>query len=116
VSRCSDTEDWAVDTEEALAAEVAATLRIRQALAGSRLRYARAMRERLPKVGAVFAAGDIDQRRAHPCLKSQVLLPYSPFGENVFGLRGGPRRPSVNVVMTENSTAFLEGRWSRLVC
>jgi Domain of unknown function (DUF222) len=62
LSRCSDTEEWAVDTEEALAAEVAAALRISQALAASRLRYARAMRERLPKVGEVFAAGDIDFR------------------------------------------------------
>ena len=62
LSRCSDTEEWAVDTEEALAAEVAAALRISQALAASRLRYARAMRARLPKVGEVFAAGDIDLR------------------------------------------------------
>ena len=62
LSRCSDTEDWAVDTEEAVAAEVAAALRISQALASSRLRYARAMRERLPSVGEVFAAGDIDMR------------------------------------------------------
>ncbi len=62
LSRCSDTEDWAVDTEEALTAEVAAALRISQALAGSRLRYARALRERLPMVGAVFIAGDIDYR------------------------------------------------------
>ncbi|OBB93849.1 HNH endonuclease signature motif containing protein [Mycobacterium sp. 852002-40037_SCH5390672] len=59
LSRCSETEDWAVDTQEAVAAEVAAALRIGQGLAGSRLRYARAMRERLPKVGAVFTAGDI---------------------------------------------------------
>ncbi|OMB93776.1 HNH endonuclease signature motif containing protein [Mycobacterium colombiense] len=59
LSRCSETEEWAVDTQEAVAAEVAAALRIGQGLAGSRLRYARAMRERLPKVGAVFAAGDI---------------------------------------------------------
>jgi hypothetical protein len=56
LSRCSDTEEWAIDTQEAVAAEVAAALRIGQGLAGSRLRYARAMRERLPKVGAVFAA------------------------------------------------------------
>ncbi|WP_157123580.1 13E12 repeat family protein, partial [Mycobacterium shimoidei] len=62
LSRCSETERWAVDTEEAVAAEVAAALRISRGLAGSRLRYARAMRERLPKVGAVFAAGDIDFR------------------------------------------------------
>jgi hypothetical protein len=62
LSRCSDTEDWAVDTEEAVAAEVAAALRISQGLAGSRLRYARAMRERLPAVAEVFTAGDIDFR------------------------------------------------------
>lgn len=62
LSRCSETQDWAIDTEEAVAAEVAAALRISQGLAASQLRYARAMRERLPKVGAVFAAGDIDYR------------------------------------------------------
>jgi hypothetical protein len=62
LSRCSDTEDWAVDTEEALIAEVAAALRMSHAAADSRLRYARAMRERLPQVGEVFAAGDIDYR------------------------------------------------------
>jgi hypothetical protein len=59
LSRCSDTERWAVDTEAAVAAEVAAALCISQGLAASRLRYARAMRERLPKLGEVFAAGDI---------------------------------------------------------
>src|ERR1700739_2797905 len=62
LSRCSETEDWAIDTEEAVAAAIAAALRISQALAGSRLRYARAMRERLPKTAEVFKAGDIDFR------------------------------------------------------
>ena len=62
LSRCSETEDWAIDTEEAVTAEVAAALRISQGLAGSRLRYARAMRERLPKTAQVFTAGDIDYR------------------------------------------------------
>jgi len=62
LSRCSETEDWAIDTMEAVAAEVAAQLRISQALAASRLHYARAMRERLPQVGEVFRAGDIDFR------------------------------------------------------
>jgi len=47
---------------EAVAAEVAAALRISQGLAASRVRYARALRERLPKVGALFRAGDIDFR------------------------------------------------------
>lgn len=62
LSRCSDTEAWAVDTMEAVAAEVAAALRIGQGLAASRLRYARAMRERLPRVAEVFETGDIDYR------------------------------------------------------
>lgn len=60
LSRCSETEDWAIDTMEAVAAEVAAALRISQGLAASRLRYARAMRERLPQVAQLFVAGDID--------------------------------------------------------
>nr|WP_242660191.1 HNH endonuclease signature motif containing protein [Mycobacterium mantenii] len=60
LSRCSETEGWAVDTQEAVAAEVAAALRVSQGLAASRLRYARAMRERLPKVGAAFIAGDVE--------------------------------------------------------
>ncbi|ORW07537.1 HNH endonuclease signature motif containing protein, partial [Mycolicibacter longobardus] len=62
LSRCGETEEWAVDTEAAVAAEVAAALRISQGLAASRLRYARAMREQLPQVAQVFAAGDIDIR------------------------------------------------------
>lgn len=62
LSRCAECEEWAVDTEAAVSAEVGAALRIGQGLAASRVRYARAMRERLPKVGAVFAAGDIDYR------------------------------------------------------
>ncbi len=62
LSRCAETEDWAIDTMEAVAAEVAAELRISQGLAASRVRYARAMRERLPKVAEVFVAGDIDFR------------------------------------------------------
>ncbi|MGC2796038.1 MAG: DUF222 domain-containing protein, partial [Mycobacterium sp.] len=44
LARCSDTEDWAVDTEAAVSAEVAAALRMSQGLAASQLRYARAMR------------------------------------------------------------------------
>ncbi|WP_179960863.1 HNH endonuclease signature motif containing protein [Mycolicibacter hiberniae] len=62
LSRCGETAQWAVDTEAAVAAEVAAGLRISQGLAASRLRYARAMREQLPKVAQVFKAGDIDIR------------------------------------------------------
>ncbi|OBI80030.1 HNH endonuclease signature motif containing protein [Mycobacterium sp. 1245805.9] len=54
--------DWAVDTWAAVGAEVAAAFRISLAMAGSYLRYALAMRERLPQVAEVFRAGDIDCR------------------------------------------------------
>lgn len=57
-----ETDDWAIDTTAAVAAEVAAHLRISQGVAASRVHYARAMRERLPKVGEVFAAGDLTYR------------------------------------------------------
>ena len=53
-------QDWAVDTWAAVGAEVAAAFRISLAMAGSYMRYALAMRERLPQVAAVFRAGDVD--------------------------------------------------------
>ncbi len=62
LSRCSETEEWAIDTMEAVSAEIAAALRISQGLAASRLHYARALHERLPGVGEVFQSGDIDFR------------------------------------------------------
>ena len=52
--------DWSSDTTDVVASEVAAELRVSQAKAHSELRYARAMRERLPRVAEVFRAGDID--------------------------------------------------------
>lgn len=53
-------ERWSIDTVEAVSAEVAAALRISQGLASNFLYYARAMRTRLPQVGALLLAGDID--------------------------------------------------------
>ncbi|BBY15621.1 HNH endonuclease signature motif containing protein [Mycolicibacterium litorale] len=50
----------ACDTVDAVAAEVAAALTISADLAGSHLRHAVAMHDRLPQVGSVFVAGDID--------------------------------------------------------
>jgi hypothetical protein len=55
-------ETWCTDTQEAVTAEVAAALGITQALAASYLEYSRAMRLRLPRVGALLRAGDIDYR------------------------------------------------------
>jgi hypothetical protein len=46
--------DWAVDTWAAVGAKVAAAFRISLAMAGSYMRYALAMRERLPQVAEVF--------------------------------------------------------------
>jgi hypothetical protein len=65
VLRCRDTgerQDWATDTWEAVAAQVAAALRCSVAMGASYLRYAMALRDRLPQVGKVFLAGDIDYR------------------------------------------------------
>ena len=52
-------ETWCTDTQEAVTAEVAMALGITQALAASYLYYSRAMRTRLPRVGALLQAGDI---------------------------------------------------------
>jgi len=52
-------EDWATDTWDAVAAEVAAALRVSPALASSYVGYAQVMRDQLPQVGAALVAGDI---------------------------------------------------------
>jgi hypothetical protein len=57
-----DRAQWAADTSDAVAAEIAAELGTSVAMGHSNLRYARAMHERLPGVAAVFRAGDIDFR------------------------------------------------------
>ena len=65
VLRCRDSgerEDWAMDTWDAVAAQVAAALHTSVAMGSSYLRYAVAMRDRLPEVGKAFQAGDIDYR------------------------------------------------------
>ena len=55
-------ETWCTDTQEAITAEVAAALGITHGLAASHLEYSRAMRLRLPRVGELLQAGDIDYR------------------------------------------------------
>jgi len=65
VLRCRDfgeQEDWAADSWEAVAAQVGAALNCSVAMGHSYLRYAMAMRDRLPEVGRVFQSGDIDYR------------------------------------------------------
>src|SRR5271154_7613191 len=60
--RFGERETWCTDTQDVITAEVATALGITQALAASYLDYARAMRLRLPQVGALLVAGDIDYR------------------------------------------------------
>lgn len=57
-----DREQWAIDGHANMVAEIAAALNISRGRASGRLRYAIELRERLPKVAAVFAAGEIDFR------------------------------------------------------
>jgi Domain of unknown function (DUF222) len=65
VSRLRDSgeqADFALDTWDAVAAQVAAALRCSIAMGSSYVRYAMALRERLPEVGRLFQAGEIDYR------------------------------------------------------
>lgn len=55
-----DRAEWVADLWDAIAAELAAALRVSRALASSYLHDAIVIRERLPKVGEVLAAGDIN--------------------------------------------------------
>ena len=52
--------EWVADVWDAIAAELAAALRISRALASRYMSDAEVMRERLPKVGECLAAGDIN--------------------------------------------------------
>ena len=55
----ADRQLWCTDPFEAVAAEVSAAQNISRARAGTQIRQARELRERLPQVSAVFAAGDV---------------------------------------------------------
>ncbi len=58
----ADRELWCTDPVEAVAAEISAAQNISRARAGAQIRHARELRERLPRVAAVFAGGDVDYR------------------------------------------------------
>ncbi|MGV0745255.1 HNH endonuclease signature motif containing protein [Mycolicibacterium sp. XJ870] len=53
---------WTTDPFEAVAAELSAALNISRSRAGWQIRHARALRDRLPQIAAVFATGVIDLR------------------------------------------------------
>ena len=54
--------EYVMDTWDAVAAQVAAVLKCSIVMGSSYLRYAVALRDRLPQVGKVFQAGEIDYR------------------------------------------------------
>jgi hypothetical protein len=58
----ADREQWCIDGWEQVAVEVAAAQGISRGRAAGQLRYGLALAERLPKLGALFAAGDVDFR------------------------------------------------------
>ncbi len=51
--------NWAVDGHANVVAEISAALNISRGRASSQLQYAIELRERLPRVGEVFAAGEL---------------------------------------------------------
>lgn len=57
-----DRLNWCVDNWEAVAAEVGAELGITRHRASAQMNYGVELLERLPKLGAVFAAGEVDFR------------------------------------------------------
>ena len=60
LAEVGDRAEWAIDTDDSVAMEVAVALKISQGLAMSYLRTARCMHERLPRLAALFEAGDVD--------------------------------------------------------
>lgn len=57
-----DRTQWCIDNWEAVAAEVGAELGISRGRASSQMDYGVALLERLPRLGGVFAAGEVDFR------------------------------------------------------
>ncbi len=57
-----DREQWCIDGWEQVAAEVAAAQGVSRGRAAGQLRYGLALAERLPKLAALFAAGEVDFR------------------------------------------------------
>lgn len=58
----ADRELWCADPFDAVAAEISAAQNISRGRAGTQIRHARELRERLPQVSAVFATGEVDYR------------------------------------------------------
>jgi hypothetical protein len=81
-----DREQWCIDGWEEVAAEVAAAQGISRGRAAGQLRYGIALAERLPKLGALFAAGEVDFRnelRRLFTVAAPVTVPPTPNEERM---------------------------------
>ncbi|MDT5334515.1 MAG: hypothetical protein QOD90_20 [Mycobacterium sp.] len=67
-------EYFYIDLREAVAAEVAAALGITGSRAAGLIRVAEALRDRLPKVSAIFAKGEIDLAMVHAIVNRTELI------------------------------------------
>lgn len=92
----TERELWCTDPFEAVAAEVSAAQNISRPRAGSQIRHARELQERLPSVAVVFAAGSIDYR-----MVVTIINRCSNVSDEVIGL-------------IDDALALLAPRWMKL--
>jgi hypothetical protein len=70
----AEREQWALDNWDTVAAEVAAAHSVSLGVASHQLMIARALRNRLPRVGEVFAAGQISYRLVNAIVYRTALI------------------------------------------
>jgi hypothetical protein len=70
----AEREQWCLDNWDAVAAEVAAAHNVSLGVASHQLMIARALRERLPRVAEVFAAGAISYRLVNSIVYRTALI------------------------------------------
>ncbi len=85
---------WCADPYEAVAAEVAAAQNISRGRAVAQIRCARELRERLSRIAAVFAAGDIDWRMVSIIISRTSNVADGAHAENGLGSAQPPLKTS----------------------
>jgi hypothetical protein len=67
-------DDWMVDATDSVTLEISTVLRCSRAWAASQVRTAHALRYQLPRLGARFVAGDIDEQVFRACVFRTGLI------------------------------------------
>jgi hypothetical protein len=70
----AEREQWCIDNWDAVAAEVAAAHNVSLGVASHQLMLAKALRERLPRVADLFAAGEISYRHVNAIVYRTALI------------------------------------------